>query len=169
MVSSSNKKFWENKWNTKNPPFHNEKISYALEKYGQIFFKPNDDVFVPLCGKTVDLIYLKNRVRSVTGIEIIEKAVTNFFEENQIPFKKVNHTYNSGSLRILNEDIFKFKTEQKFDVILDRASLIALPIEIRNRYYKVLIDLLSKHGKIILTTIYKNDHSGPPYMVSKRN
>ena len=45
-------------------------------------------VFVPLCGKSLDMVWLLEQGFSVTGCEISELAVQQFFTENSIPYEK---------------------------------------------------------------------------------
>ena len=160
MESSNNKDFWEKKWSINKPAFHNENTSYALEKFGTKLFDSAQDVFVPLCGKSLDLIYLKNKVKSVTGIEMIEKAIIQFFNENDLKFEKLKNTFTSENLEIIHGDIFKIKNTKKFDAILDRASMIALPFNQRKNYCQILSNLLNPEGILLLTTINKDEVSG---------
>ncbi len=45
-------------------------------------------VFVPLCGKSIDMLWLVQQGFAVTGCEISELAVEQFFTENSIPYTK---------------------------------------------------------------------------------
>ena len=46
---------------------------------------------VPLCGKTKDLVFLYEKGFHVIGLEGVEKACLEFFEENNIEFEKVEN------------------------------------------------------------------------------
>ena len=39
---------------------------------------------VPLCGKYLNLVWLYDKVETVIGVELVEKAVLDFFREQQI-------------------------------------------------------------------------------------
>ena len=48
--------------------------------------KSGCSIFVPLCGKTLDLIWLNEKGHTVMGCELSEVAAKQFFEENKIPY-----------------------------------------------------------------------------------
>ena len=48
--------------------------------------RKNLRIFVPMCGKSVDLRWLADNGHTVVGVEMAGIAVKSFFEENQLEF-----------------------------------------------------------------------------------
>ena len=115
-------------------------------------------ILVPLCGKTIDMLYLAQYARKVIGVEIAEDAIQQFFYENQL---EVTHpddtTYVSGNITILRRSFMELHPADlgEIDWILDRASLVALPYDMRVDYLKA-IDRLSNPGtqQLVITLEY---------------
>ena len=126
MGSSNKKEFWEGKWrSTTLPAFHNLEVSESVKSLEKLF-SCSSEVLIPLCGKTVDLIYLSARVSKVTGVEFVKSAIDQFFTENKLEPTIISNCYQNSNIRIFCHDIFRLELNKKFDVILDRAALIAL-------------------------------------------
>lgn len=167
--------FWINAWNEGRTNFH--KSEYH-EKLLEIFpsFKPEvgQKVLVPLCGKSKDLLWLKEQKLSVHGIELYDQAVEAFFRENNLPVEKHANKnfmdYHYQNLTISCGDFFKFNQKQSYDFIYDRASLVALPPDMRKTYAQILKDSLKPGGKYLLIA-YEYDQSklqGPPFSVDRK-
>ena len=98
----------------------------------QLLFQNPERVFVPLCGKTLDLCWLTKKTKKVIGIELVKKAVQDFFAENNIDYliqqEETFHKFSSKSIDIYLGDFFELKTEKTspFKAIYDRASIIAI-------------------------------------------
>lgn len=43
--------------------------------------------FLPLCGKAGDLVWLHAKGAKVIGVEIVEKAIIELYEENDIQYR----------------------------------------------------------------------------------
>lgn len=96
--------------------------------------------FVPLCGKTKDLLFLRSQGFQVVGCEGVEQACLDFFKENAIEYERkeengnVNFANQDGSLKLICGDYFALSPEKlggKFDCVWDRGSLVAIPLEKR--------------------------------------
>lgn len=126
-------------------------------------------VLVPLCGKTHDLLWFAEHAAEVIGIELVPKAIEQFFTENDRPFERHGNRFRSGNIEILNADILTVSAQEigKFDIVYDRAALVALPDEMRARYV-ARISELSPAGSIqLLNTIeYGPAMDSPPFSVS---
>jgi len=115
-------------------------------------------ILVPLCGKTIDMLYLAQYARKVIGVEIAEDAIHQFFHENQLQVVHPNDTtYVAGNITILRRSFMELQPEDigEVDWILDRASLVALPYDMRVDYLKA-IDRLSMPGtqQLVITLEY---------------
>ena len=165
-------KFWEN--NETN--WHGDKITQELVEYFELFeLEPRDKVFVPLCGKSLDMLYIMNQGFSVVGVEISEIGVRQFFSENNLAYKitKVDDfdLYSTENLEIYCGDFFALTSKHLNNVksVFDRKSLIALEPEVRQKYVKHLNDIIALGARILLVTLQYPQYqmSGPPFSVDK--
>ena len=129
-------------------------------------------VYVPLCGKSLDMVFLAARAGEVVGVEYVEQAVVEFFAERGLtpgidsgpPIR-----YSAANYRIFAADFFSV-TEQHLgpiDAVFDRAALIALDQGTRVRYAAHLRALLSAGARVLLVTLDydQTEMSGPPFAV----
>jgi len=168
--------FWINAWNEGRTNFH--KSTYhekLLEYFPQFHPKEGQKVLVPLCGKTKDLTWLHQLKLNVHGIELYENPVKEYFSENHfgpVTKSKVENfiNYQFGSLTISCGDFFKLSPDPVYDFIYDRASLVALPPDMRRDYANLLKKVLKSGGKYLLIA-YEYDQSkmaGPPFSVTEK-
>lgn len=167
--------FWHNKWASNQIGFHLSDVNAILVNHWEKTYpNRNDKVFVPLCGKSEDLIWLAARHDAVQGVELSKIAVRSFFAEHfytptVIPVNGQHELYQFDELSIYTGDYFTAPLEP-VDIIYDRAALIALPAEMRETYVERLLSLLNPGGRILLVTLdyCQSEMSGPPFSVSSR-
>jgi len=99
------------RWEQGQTAFHLDRPNPVLVKiWPTLNIAPGARVLVPLCGKSHDLIWLLNEGCRVTGIELSEKAVLEFFTEHKLqPHKttlKDGILWETGNLRLLQGDFF---------------------------------------------------------------
>ena len=176
--------FWFDCWKNNNLGFNQEAPNPTLIKFFSTFSIPKKSrAFIPLCGKSVDMIWLLEQGLEVVGIELSPLAIQAFFEENRLLYsKKPLGPFNlweaqEKPITILEGDIFlldssnieefNFLKKSPFHFIYDRASLIALPYETRINYYNLYKKLMNHKSKALLLTIEYNssDFKGPPFSV----
>ncbi len=134
----------------------------------------NKQVFIPLCGKTLDMVWLANTGAKVVGVELSQLAVESFFTENKIEYKK--STFEDGSIYISKDitiyccDFFKLPNEvlSNSHYIFDRASLVALPKDIRLKYVEK-IKLGIQNSEYLLVTFKHPGVSGPPFSIEEND
>ena len=133
--------FWQTRWQRDQIGFHLNVVNPGLETYWSRLAVPKgSNVFVPLCGKSVDLCWLADQGYKVLGVELIEKAVIDFFVEQKltpvITIRGPFTAYTAGSITILHGDFFNLTADDLigFPAFYDRAALIALPDDIRQKY-----------------------------------
>ena len=170
----NNPEFWHNKWAANQIGFHLEDVNPLLVE----FWKETEpsyekSVFVPLCGKSEDLIWLASKHEDVQGVELSQIAVRAFFSEHfytptVTQINGQHELYQFDELSVYTGDYFTAPI-QPVDIIYDRASLVALPAEMRVQYVERLKQLLQPGGKILLVTLdYDQDEmAGPPFSVPK--
>jgi len=176
--------FWLERWNNNQTGFHQQQVNpYLSYFYGEkgpaIEQRENLKVFVPLCGKSKDLLWLSQNGYKVFAVECSERAVKDFFEENALNYKhaeKDEHAlYQSSDLSSIIEiyqgDFFELQSEVLDDVtdIFDRASLIALPLDMRQQYAKKMAELQKPGVRTLLVTLTfdPEEMAGPPFSVTE--
>ena len=128
------------------------------------------EILVPLCGKSVDLVWLRDQGYSATGVELVPEALEAFLEEHDLPATPDADppftSWRFPGLTLYNGDIFDLSTEG-FDLVWDRAALIALPEETRARYAPHIVARLRPGGRILRVTLGYDPTAfeGPPYAV----
>jgi thiopurine S-methyltransferase len=168
--------FWLQNWQDNKIGFHQQQINSHLITFWQhLNLAPDCRVFVPLCGKSRDLLWLRQQGHSVVGVEISELAVRDFFTENRLnptTFELYSfHCHETERLALLQGDFFNLTPHHVENVegVFDRASLIALPIESRQQYGQHLKNILPGTAKILLVTFEYSqaEMAGPPFSVSE--
>ena len=140
--------FWHQKWENNELGFHESEANPLLVKYfNELSLAEGSRVFVPLCGKTLDIAWLLSNGFRVVGAELSETAITQLFAElgvmsNRSVVGEVKH-YSAKDIDIFVGDIFTVssKTLGLVDAVYDRAALVALPEEMRHRYTAHLMEI----------------------------
>jgi thiopurine S-methyltransferase len=171
-----NPEFWLENWKINKTGFHQLTTNpYLTAFWQQLAIDSGSQVFVPLCGKSLDLLWLCQQGHKVLGIEVSDLAVSQFFSENGLTYSKTKQDgfqhYQTESLAILQGDFFNLTADHLLNVegVFDRASLVALPLELRKEYTQHLKNSLPEMAKILLVT-FEYDQSqlnGPPFSVSE--
>jgi thiopurine S-methyltransferase len=152
--------FWHERWDRREIGFHMPRPHVALERYWNSLALPQRArVFVPLAGKSLDLLWLAERGHAVVGIELSPIAVREFAEE---------HPGTSG-VDLRCGDLFDLTpaTLGPIDAIFDRASLVALPPAMRADYAAHLTRLSTPGTQTLLITMEYDQRQmrGPPHAV----
>ncbi len=170
--------FWHERWARNEIGFHNKDINpFLLRHWAALDASTNDSIFVPLCGKSVDLIWLAQQCNKVFAVELSQQAVEDFFAENKLTPVMTEHEnfsiYCYENLQIFCGDFFQLQANDLTDcnVIYDRASLIALPPQMRQQYVTKLDELFQRpHKRLLITLEYDQQlMSGPPFSVPKHD
>lgn len=165
--------FWLQRWTDNLIGFHQHETNAFLKQYWTALETPAEaSVFVPLCGKSLDLVWLAEHA-GVLGVELSPRAVEDFFTENRMPFGKSRDgafsAYTADRLRLLCGDFFDLQPAQLKGVrsVYDRAALIALPAAMRATYVAHLDRLLpAGAGMLLITLAYDQPAmNGPPFAV----
>ncbi len=176
--------FWVERWNNNKIGFHQDRInSYLVYFYGEkgppAEHREKLKVFVPLCGKSKDLLWLSQNGFKVFAVECSELAVKDFFEENALNYKHAKNDqhglYQSSDqasiIEIFQGDFFALQKKDLDDVsdIFDRASLVALPEDMRQRYARKMAQLQKPGVRTLLVTLTfdPSEMNGPPFSVTE--
>lgn len=178
--------FWLERWNKDETGFHQQQINpYLAYFYGEkgpgLEQRKTLKVFVPLCGKSKDMLWLSQNGYQVFGVECSERAVKDFFEENALNYRhaeKDQHALymtsdQSSVVEIFQGDFFALQDKDLVAVtdIFDRGSLVALPEEMRKRYADKMAELQQPGVRTLLVTLTydTSEMNGPPFSVSEHN
>lgn len=169
------KMYWLDRWERDEIGFHQTDVNSYLSKYwSELKLTHGSKVFVPLCGKSRDMLWLNEQGYTVLGVELSKLAVQAFFQENNYtPHHETNDKFVCFSVDGLSILCGNFLDLDKNDLatvsaVYDRASLVALPPEMRERYVSHLINILPNETKILLITFDypQSEMTGPPFAVS---
>jgi thiopurine S-methyltransferase len=171
-----NPDFWHERWQSSRIGFHMEAVNPWLVSYWPTLdVSHGDRVFVPLCGKSLDMLWLLEQGYRVIGVEISKIAVEAFFSENRLePLMETAGRFTRwryDDLEILCGDFFDLEKSLlgSLDAVYDRAALIAMPPDVRPRYAAHLAGLADRKTRVQLITLEYNqlEMPGPPFSVSE--
>ena len=168
--------FWHDRWERTEIGFHQQEINVHLQQFwNRLGLRPGQPVFVPLCGKSRDLLWLAGEGYPVIGVEISPIAVEAFFQENGLH----PHRWREGAFEIWEQDEVRILLGNFFALepqhlamiagVYDRASLIALPPTMRERYARHLDAILPSGKRTLLMTLEYDQTvlTGPPFAVGE--
>lgn len=169
--------YWNQKWQTNDIAFNQEEPNELLKQFlPTLNLKPGDKIFVPLCGKSIDMFWLLQQDYVVTGIELSSQACEAFFQEYQIPYLRKQldafTLFYNEKISLFAGDFFDLDASVlgTMNAVFDRAALIALPDNLRKQYAAKMISLLNKNTIILLisSTYNQQEMSGPPFSVGEK-
>lgn len=165
---------WHDRWADNRIGFHQAKINPYLVPFWPVLEQARGNrVFVPLSGKSLDMLWLADQGQQVFGIEISDVAVEAFFTENNLRYERESRgrfkVYRSAELELWCGDFFDLTPEHLAGVsaVFDRGSLVAFPAELRETYAGHLQRVLPRDAAILLVTLEYPEHEmqGPPFSV----
>lgn len=169
--------FWHERWEKQQIGFHLDEVNKVLLKYWPAMQAGSGSrVLVPLCGKTLDIVWLLQQGHAVVGIELSEIALDELAAiitaELQLDIEKSRDGdqvfYRADKLLLIAGDFFAVKPQQlgKVDVVYDRAALVALPKPMRDDYCRHLWQLSQQAPQLLVTFTYDQQQMpGPPFAV----
>lgn len=167
---------WIQRWKEGKIGWHRQQPnSKLIEFIDCLELQQGDCVFVPLCGKSVDMLYLLDQGYQVLGVELSELAAEQFFAENNLTFTTIKTKfftrYVGKNIHILCGDYFNLSANDLAEVrgVYDRASLIALPSDLRVKYAQHLYAIIAPGCRVLLLTLNypQSQISGPPFAVNQ--
>jgi thiopurine S-methyltransferase len=169
------KDFWFKRWERSEIGFHESAVNANLKQYwNKLNIVQQSRVFVPLCGKSVDMHWLRAQGYPVAGVELSSIAAQAFYQEQGYVARryadgKFEH-YEANNIHIYCGDFFDLSREDMAGVeaVYDRASMVALPPDLRERYVQHLLDIMSPGVKILLVAFDypQQEMQGPPFAVT---
>lgn len=168
--------FWHQRWQQNQIGFHQDTPTPLLQKHWPALGVPADArVFVPLCGKSLDLAWLAGQGYRVLGVELSQIAVDAFFAEHglvpEIEDTRYGRHHRAGGIELICGDAFGLDAGllAGCSAVYDRAALVALPPAMRQRYAGELHARLPSGCRGLLITLEypQQDRDGPPFSVSE--
>ncbi|XP_057683166.1 probable thiopurine S-methyltransferase [Corythoichthys intestinalis] len=174
-------KEWEQRWHDNRIGFHRPHVHKMLESKIEKALAGRTGVrfFFPLCGKAVDMKWLADMGHSVVGVEISEKAIQQFFSENDLTYSEETVPAIPGAkvfknseknITLYNCDLYSLTSSiiGQFGAIWDRASMVAINPRDRVKYASLMISLMANDCKYLLSTFMYNAelYKGTPFVVT---
>ena len=172
--------FWQERWANNQLGWHQDQHNARLLKFWpQLELEAGGVAFVPLCGKSLDMHWLRAQGHRVYGVELAQTAVEAFWAEAGLQADYVEDfggiaCYNLGDadspdMRIYCGDFFELSAPHLYGTVgtFDRGALVALPPEMRAMYADHIQRIIPERSEILLLTLeYDQDKvSGPPHSV----
>ncbi|NWA81842.1 thiopurine S-methyltransferase [Pseudomonas sp. D2002] len=168
-------KFWQERWARNQIGFHLPEVNPYLQRHWpKLALVEGAKVLVPLCGKSLDLMWLASAGYRVLGVELSEQAVEAFFSEQglvpRVSQRGVFKVYQADQIELWCGDFFALGADAVADcaALYDRAALIALPPLMRAQYAGHLNTVLRPgcRGLLITLDYDQTQKAGPPFAVT---
>lgn len=166
--------FWLQRWREGRVGFHQATVSPLLQRHWpNLGLAAGSRVFVPLAGKSLDMIWLAELGHPILGVELSPLAVQQFFADNRLHptvHQSRHGTHHvAGPIEIICGDVFGLDAQVLADCggVYDRAALIALPAVMRKPYVNKVYGRLPVGCRGLLLTLEydQDDMDGPPFSV----
>ncbi len=174
--------YWLQRWNEGRIGWHRREVMPLLEKHWPALDAPRGTrVLVPLCGKSLDMLWLARQGMQVVGVEISPIPVESSLAENQLRARiraahgmtqyVVTNAPEGGGIEIVNGDMFGVDVQiiAACDAFYDRAAAIALSAPMRERLANDVYAKLPAGSRGLLITLdYPQDQmQGPPFSIGE--
>lgn len=166
--------YWQRRWAEGRIGWHQPEVNGLLRKHWPALRLRHDSrVLVPLCGKSADMAWLAAQGHHVLGVELAHAACAAFFAENGLSpviapgarFQRLRTPH----IELLAGDVFDLRAQDlaDCDACYDRAALIALPPDMRQRYAEQVLGKLPAGCRMLLVTLEypQQEKAGPPFSV----
>lgn len=168
---------WIARWKNNEIGWHRQAVnSKLIEFIDCLHLNPGGRVFVPLCGKSQDMIFLLEQGFQVVGVELSQLAIEQFFEENKLSYS-VNKDqqficYQAENITLYCGNYFDLTKAHLEGIcaVYDRAALVALNADLREKYAQHLYSIIAKDCRVLLLTLNypQSQMSGPPFAVDQQ-
>jgi thiopurine S-methyltransferase len=166
--------FWDVRWADGRTGFHQSDVNPTLGRCFDDFVSwlGRDDAasaraIVPLCGKSLDLAWIAERIGNVVGVEFVRSAAQQYFHERGVAPTVAGSTFTHENTSIVVSDFFALTRSEigSFDLAYDRAALVAIAPERRVEYLCQLWRLLEPGAGVFLISFEHDTGSGPPFSI----
>lgn len=166
--------FWHDLWEKQDIGFHQADFNPLMVKhFAALRLDRGAHIFVPLCGKTRDIAWLLSQGYRVTGAELSETAVQDLYAELGVVPEVTQDgpltRYAADGLVVFVGDVFDVTADRlgAVDAVYDRAALVALPEEMRQRYVAHVIAATETAPQVVIVFTYdQTAMEGPPFSIN---
>lgn len=177
MSTKTYQNFWQQHWSDGQTAFHLDDIHPDLQVFLPVLsLELGDTVFVPLCGRTLDIGYLLNVGYNVIAIEMVEYAVQQLFNQLSIVPEvsgwKQGKCYRADHLTVYVGNYFDLSSDECAEVsaIYDRAALAAMPYKLQQRYCQHLGDITVYAKQLVIASAFdQTKMQGPPFTITPQH
>lgn len=163
--------FWHERWQDNRIGFHAAQANPLLvAHFASLALAPDSRVFLPLCGKTLDIGWLLAQGHRVAGAELSRLAIDQLFDQlgvtPTITQRGALIHYAAPRIDMFVGDIFDLsaQTLAPVDAIYDRAALVALPEDMRLRYGAHVAAISGQAPQLLICFEYAEGViNGPPF------
>ena len=168
--------FWRSRWLKGQTGFHRSDVHHDLQMHwNSLGVAPTSAVFVPLCGKSLDLLWLSDRGHRVVGVELSSIALQSFCMENGIPARRQIldnfDLYEAPDLGLFCGDFFDLTAARvgRVGAAYDRAALISWSEDLRAPYVSHMAELMPPGSETLLVTMEypQAQKAGPPFSIPR--
>lgn len=168
--------FWHERWGSGRTAWDQRDTHPLLVEHWPEHVDPGGGaVFVPLCGSSIDMAWLAAQGHRVVGNDLSAIGIESFLADQGVEaaISAVDGftVYRAGPCELWCGDFFEMPPSALDGVIAvyDRASLVALPPEMRRRYADRMTALVPEDAVIVLLSFeYDEDEmGGPPFSVGR--
>ena len=147
-------------------------------------------ILLPLCGKSVDLLWLWRHGHDVVGVEDFAKSISDFAADSHLVPEDVNNNKSQdeemqaikeciGAEEMLSLLQSSFSpsnasgspfTDHSFNAVWDRSAFVSMPPRYHGFYAEAIKRLLNWHDFRFMLLVYEFDETavkGPPYAVTQ--
>ena len=165
---------WLDRWKEDRIGFHESSVNRHLQDwFPRLAPAAGSGVFLPLCGKALDIQWCAQQGYQVIGIELSQLAIEAFFAENSIEFERRQDErfvrYQAENITLLQGDFFDLTGAdlQHCRLVYDRAALIAMEGDDRLRYYDHMLSIVPEGCDMLLISLEYDqaEMRGPPFSV----
>jgi thiopurine S-methyltransferase len=169
--------FWHERWRAAQVGFHQSTVDRNLIRHWRDLVLPKAArVLVPLCGKSLDLLWLREQGHQVVGVELSDIALQSFFAENGIAARRLSlprfDCYGAEKLQCFRGDLLHLDANQlgRVEAVYDRAALTSWSPVLRDRYVNHLAALAGLGAQMLLITLEyrQTEMKGPPFAVNSQ-
>lgn len=169
VIASKLQEYWRNRWDTGETQWQRDAMDPMFERNQDVILAGKQDaqVYIPMCGKALELKWFYARGYRVVGVEFVEWVARSFFVDNGLPLVedlcpvlkcKIFQTPDKR-LRIFVCSVFDFDKScaGEMDIVWDRGAFGSTPMELKHRYMAVMKSLLAPNFSYALETMTFDD------------
>ncbi|MBC7479288.1 MAG: thiopurine S-methyltransferase [Pseudorhodobacter sp.] len=165
--------FWLDRWQQGRTGWQQgEPGPFLVQNFATLALPPKARVFVPLCGATPDIGWLRAQGYAVVGAELSGLAIDKVFDALDVTPQVMTlgplQRHSAPGIDLFQGDIFDLTPQMlgPVDAVHDRAALFALPPDTRRRYAAHLVTLTATAPQLLTCLDYTAPpDQGPPFSV----